>query len=104
MSYLIFSSKGLTFTETWTTSNVLSAQLELENSIAQGLKIDLNGSLLPEKGTKNAKAGVEYKQDYVFTRSSLDLFKGPTLFADAVIGYFILFLLIPGIFIVLFTV
>ncbi|KAJ3273646.1 Mitochondrial porin [Terramyces sp. JEL0728] len=79
-------SKGLTFTETWTTSNVLGAQLELVDSIAPGVKLDLNASLLPEKGTKNAKAGVEYKQEYVFTRSSLDLFKGPTLFGDAVVG------------------
>ncbi|KAJ3303497.1 Mitochondrial porin [Kappamyces sp. JEL0829] len=79
-------AKGLTFTETWTSTNVLGAQLELENTIAQGLKLDLNGTLLPEKGTKNAKAAVEYKQDYVFTRSSLDLLKGPTLFADAVVG------------------
>lgn len=79
-------ARGLSFTETWTTSNVLGAQLELENSIAQGLKLDLSGSLLPEKGTKNAKAGAEYKQEFIFTRSSLDLFKGPTLFADAVVG------------------
>jgi hypothetical protein len=79
-------SRGLTFTETWTTNNVMGAQLELDNSIVQGLKLDLNASLLPEKGTKNAKAGFEYKQEYVFTRSSLDLFKGPTLFADTVVG------------------
>lgn len=79
-------AKGLCFTETWTSSNQLGAQLELENTIASGLKLDLIGSLLPEKGTKNAKAALEYKQDYLFTRSSLDLFKGPTLFADAVVG------------------
>ncbi|KAI8927953.1 eukaryotic porin/Tom40 [Entophlyctis helioformis] len=79
-------SRGLTFTETWTTTNVLGAELELEDSLAKGLKLNLIGSLLPEKGTKNAKAGLEYKQDYVFTRSSLDLFKGPTILADAVVG------------------
>ncbi|KAI8898478.1 eukaryotic porin/Tom40 [Globomyces pollinis-pini] len=79
-------AKGLVFTETWTTNNVLGAQLELTDSIAPGLKLDLNASLLPEKGTKNAKAGLEYKQEHVFTRSSLDLFKGPTLYGDVVIG------------------
>ena len=80
-------SRGITFTETWSTANVLGAQFELDNSLAKGLKLDLSGSLLPEKGTKNAKAGVEYKQDSLFTRGNLDLFKGPTLFADAVVGH-----------------
>ncbi|KAI9004740.1 eukaryotic porin/Tom40 [Gaertneriomyces semiglobifer] len=78
--------RGVTFTESWTTSNVLGAQLELDNTLAKGLKLDFNASLLPAKGTKNAKAGVEYKQDYIFTRSSVDLFKGPTLHGDAVVG------------------
>ncbi len=32
------------------------------------------------------KAGVEFKNDLVFTRSSLDFFKGPTVSADAVVG------------------
>ncbi|KNC96417.1 uncharacterized protein SPPG_08315 [Spizellomyces punctatus DAOM BR117] len=78
--------RGVTFTESWTTSNILGAQLELDNTIAKGLKLDFQASLLPAKGTKNAKAGVEYKQDYLFTRSSVDLFKGPTLHGDAVVG------------------
>ncbi|KAJ1341472.1 hypothetical protein BSLG_003900 [Batrachochytrium salamandrivorans] len=71
-------TRGLSFTETWTTSNVLGAEIELEDSLAKGLKLSLHGSLLPEKGTKHAKANIEYKQDYIFTRTSLDLFKGPT--------------------------
>jgi Eukaryotic porin len=56
---------GLTFTETWSTANVLGAQLELKDSLAKGLKLDLTGSVLPEKGTKNAKAAIEFQQDYV---------------------------------------
>ncbi|KAI8912784.1 eukaryotic porin/Tom40 [Gorgonomyces haynaldii] len=79
-------ARGLTFTETWSTANVLGATLELQDSIAKGLKLEANGTILPEKGTKNAKAGFEYKQEYIFTRGSLDLFKGPTLSGDAVIG------------------
>ncbi|KAL2914372.1 Mitochondrial porin [Polyrhizophydium stewartii] len=79
-------ARGITFTESWTTSNVLGAELELQDSLAKGLTLNLSGQLLPEKGTKHAKAGVEYKQEYVFTRSSLDLFKGPTIHADAVVG------------------
>jgi hypothetical protein len=29
---------------------------------------------------------VEYKQEYIFTRTSLDLFRGPTILADGVVG------------------
>ncbi|KAJ3124819.1 Mitochondrial porin [Nowakowskiella sp. JEL0407] len=79
-------SRGLTITESWTTSNVLSTQVELVDSIAKGVKFDLHGSLLPAVGSKNAKAGVEYKQDNVVVRTALDLFKGPTLTGDAVVG------------------
>jgi hypothetical protein len=43
--------------------------------------------LIPSVGKKNAKAGFEYKQANLFTRSSVDLFKGPTINTDAVVGY-----------------
>ncbi|KAI9183309.1 Mitochondrial porin [Blastocladiella emersonii ATCC 22665] len=75
-------SKGLTLTETWTTSNVLSAEVELADALTKGLKLNLLGSLLPHIGQKNAKFSAEYKQDAVATRSSIDLFKGPIATAD----------------------
>jgi len=76
---------GVTFTETWTTSNHLSGQIELENNFAKGLKLDINGSLLPAASQKNAKIGVIYKQASLHTRAHLDIFK--THFsADSVIG------------------
>jgi hypothetical protein len=77
----------LTFTESWATNNVLGAKLELQDKVVQGLKLEMNASLFPEKGTKSAKAGLEYKQEHLFTKSSLDLFKGPTIVSDAVLGY-----------------
>lgn len=66
---------GLVFTETWTTSNVLKSQIELENYIAKGLKLDLNTSLIPDKGSKSALFNVIYKQSGVHTRGALDVFK-----------------------------
>ncbi|KAJ3360597.1 Mitochondrial porin [Kappamyces sp. JEL0680] len=88
-----------------------SAKLEVNTTTPNGIKFTINGNKDNKTGaiasdvkakysdkakgasffgahsrTKNAKAAVEYKQDYVFTRSSLDLLKGPTLFADAVVG------------------
>ncbi|KAG6914868.1 hypothetical protein DXG01_014843 [Tephrocybe rancida] len=77
---------GLTFTQTWTTANALRAQVELENTIAKGLKVDLATTLLPEKGSKTAILNAAYKQSGVHTRAALDIFKGPTFTADTVIG------------------
>jgi len=77
---------GLTFTQTWLTSNVLRSQVELENQIAKGLKIDLNTSLLPEKGAKTAVINSAYKLSGFHTRAAFDIMKGPTFTADAVVG------------------
>ncbi|KAG6853055.1 hypothetical protein C0991_007199 [Blastosporella zonata] len=77
---------GLTVTQTWTTANVLRSQVELENAIAKGLKVDLATSLFPEKGTKSALLNAAYKQSGFHTRGALDLFKGPTFTADTVFG------------------
>jgi len=77
---------GLVFTESWTTSNVLKSQLELENYLANGLKLDINTALMPEKGSKSALLNVVYKQSGVHTRAVLDVFKGPTFTADTVFG------------------
>ena len=66
---------GLVFTQAWTTSNVLKTQVELENQIAKGLKLDLSTSLLPEKGQKTALLNAIYKQSGLHTRAVLDVFK-----------------------------
>ncbi|KAJ1563706.1 Mitochondrial porin, partial [Cladochytrium tenue] len=78
----------LTITEHWNATNVLGAQVELQDSIAKGVKLDFHGSILPATGKRNAKAGFEFKQTNVFTRASVDLFakNGPLVHADAVVG------------------
>ncbi|KAF7314515.1 hypothetical protein MKEN_00924600 [Mycena kentingensis (nom. inval.)] len=78
---------GLTFTSTWTTANVLKTQIEVENQIANGLKLDVASSLAPSKG--NAKTLVlssAYKQSGIHSRAVLDVLKGPTFTADTVFG------------------
>ncbi|KAJ3717127.1 voltage-dependent ion-selective channel [Lentinula raphanica] len=77
---------GFTLTNTWTTANVLKSQIELENQIAKGLKVDILSSLAPEKGTKTAAINAAFKQSGLHTRAALDIFKGPTFTADAVVG------------------
>ncbi|KAF9144528.1 Mitochondrial porin [Mortierella sp. GBA39] len=77
---------GLTVTEAWTTGNVLTTQIELENKVAKGLKFDVTGGFLPSEGKKNAKVGVQYKQLGFNSRAYVDLFKGPTFTSDVVVG------------------
>ncbi|TRM56760.1 eukaryotic porin/Tom40 [Schizophyllum amplum] len=77
---------GLTLTQAWTTGNVLRTQIELENLVAKGLKLDAITSLMPDKGTKSAALNAVYKQSGVHTRAALDVFKGPTVTADTVVG------------------
>jgi voltage-dependent anion channel protein 2 len=76
---------GLTVTQTWTTSNILRTQVELDNQIAKGLKLDLNTALM-DKGQKSAVINAGYKQSGLHTRAVLDLFRGPTFTADTVLG------------------
>jgi hypothetical protein len=66
---------GAVFTQTWTTANVLRSQLELENQIAKGLKLDIATSLQPDKGTKNALINAVYKQSGLHSRAVVDVFK-----------------------------
>jgi voltage-dependent anion channel protein 2 len=77
---------GLTVTQAWTTSNILRNIVEVEDQIAQGVKFDLSTSLSPEKGAKTAVLNAAIKQPGFHSRASLDVFKGPTFTADAVVG------------------
>jgi len=77
---------GLTFTQAWTTANVLRTNIELDNQIAKGLKLDLNTTLLPDKGAKTGLINAAYKQPGLHSRAVVDLFKGPTFTADTVVG------------------
>jgi len=78
---------GLTFTSTWNTANVLKTQVEVENQIANGLKLDLTTSIAPSKaGNKTAVINAAYKQSGFHSRAMLDVLKGPTFTADTVLG------------------
>ncbi|KAF9437710.1 Mitochondrial porin [Entomortierella beljakovae] len=77
---------GVTVTEAWTTANVLTTQIEVENKVAKGLKLDVTGGFLPSEGKKTAKVGVQYKQLGLNSRAYVDVFKGPTFTGDVVVG------------------
>jgi len=88
---------GLTFTQSWTTANALLTNVELDNQIVDGLKLDLATNLTPElHGSgpekqsslkKGAILNAVYKMPGLHTRASLDIFKGPHFVADAVLGH-----------------
>ncbi|KAJ3025688.1 UNVERIFIED_CONTAM: hypothetical protein HDU68_006803 [Siphonaria sp. JEL0065] len=82
------SSTGVTITNTWHAGNALTAQVELQDLISTGFKVDLHGSIHPALGTTAAKAGLELKQANVFARSSVDLLakNGATVHTDVVVG------------------
>ncbi|KXN68959.1 hypothetical protein CONCODRAFT_59803 [Conidiobolus coronatus NRRL 28638] len=78
--------KGLTLTEAITTSNFLSAQVELEHPSTKGIKFDVLASLSPATSQKSLLANVYYKHPNVHSRFNANLLKGPTFNADVVIG------------------
>ena len=82
---------GLTLTESWTSGNQIGMEVELADSLVKGLKLNLNGNIVPSSGAKAAKVGAEFKQAHLFSTVALDVFKGPSVSADAVIGYISLY-------------
>ncbi|KAJ3394092.1 Mitochondrial porin [Entophlyctis sp. JEL0112] len=50
-------SNGLTITNTWHLANVLTSQIELQDFIASGLKIDIHGSMKPAVGSDGLLLG-----------------------------------------------
>ncbi|KAJ3067894.1 Mitochondrial porin [Podochytrium sp. JEL0797] len=81
-------ANGITATSTWHAGNALSAQIEIQDLISTGFKLDVHGSMHPALGTTAAKAGLELKQANVFARSSVDLLakNGATVHTDVVVG------------------
>ncbi|OJD12280.1 mitochondrial outer membrane protein porin [Emergomyces pasteurianus Ep9510] len=78
---------GLTLTQTWTTANSLDTKLEMDNTIAKGLKAEILTQYLPSSQSKGAKLNLYFKQPNVHARAFFDLLKGPTANFDAVLGH-----------------
>lgn len=79
-------AQGIVFTKTWTTSNMIKAQCELDNYLAKGLKLDFCTTIVPHDTSTTGLFNFAYKQSGVHTRGVLELFKGPTFTADTVFG------------------
>jgi len=82
-----YTDGGIALTQGWTTLNALNTKIELDNQIAKGVKLELGTTFLPSVASKNAKLGIHYRQPALHARAFLDLFKGPTFTADAVVAH-----------------
>lgn len=80
------SKKGVALTQAWSTTNVLRNHIELENHLTKGLKFEAISTLVPEKQAKNTLLAATFKAPSLHVRQFVDVFKGPLLTADAVIG------------------
>ena len=78
---------GLTITQAWTTLNALDTKVELDDTIAKGLKAEVITQFLPSSQTKGAKLNLHFKQPNFHARAFFDLLKGPTANVDAVLGH-----------------
>jgi len=83
-----FKEYGLTVTEKWNTDNNLTAKLDLQDQLVQGLKLTLDSSFSPATGAKNGKLKAEFKHEQVTAAADADLNPaGPLVNASAVVGY-----------------
>jgi voltage-dependent anion channel protein 2 len=77
---------GLTLTQSWNTVNALDTKIELNDTIAKGLKAEILGSFFPATQAKGAKINLHFKQPNFHGRAFFDLLKGPTANVDVVVG------------------
>ncbi|EDO31835.1 predicted protein [Nematostella vectensis] len=83
-----YSDYGISLSEKWTTDNVLSSEITVEDQIAKGLKLQFDTTFAPNTGKKSAKIKTAYKQDYLHATGDVDFdFAGPTVQGSAVVGY-----------------
>lgn len=79
---------GLTFNQKWNTDNTLTTEITLEDQLANGLKLGLDTSFVPNTGKKSAKLKTSYKRDFVNVGCDLDFdMAGPTVHTAAVLGF-----------------
>ncbi|NWU94369.1 VDAC3 protein, partial [Upupa epops] len=79
---------GLTFTQKWNTDNTLGTEVAVEDQLAEGLKVALDTTFVPNTGKKSGKLKTSYKRDYVNLGCNIDIdLAGPTIYGWAVLGY-----------------
>lgn len=83
---LKFPDQGITFSETWSTSADLSAEIKYEPKAIKGLKLSLSSNWTPSSGQKSAKVKTKYSTEYFAIDGDADIqmtgpvFRGATVF------------------------
>ncbi|XP_075980819.1 voltage-dependent anion-selective channel-like isoform X2 [Anticarsia gemmatalis] len=79
---------GLSFTEKWNTDNTLATDITIQDKIAAGLKVTLEGTFAPQTGTKTGKLKTSFVNETVAVNTNLDLDRaGPIIDVAAVLNY-----------------
>ncbi|KAG6134105.1 hypothetical protein E4U22_008131 [Claviceps purpurea] len=78
---------GLTLTQTWNTVNALDTKIEVNDTLAKGLKLEGLFNFLPATAGKGAKFNLFFKQPGFHGRAFFDLLKGPVANVDATVGH-----------------
>ena len=84
---ILYTRTGLTLTQTWNTANALDTKLEVNDTLAKGLKLEGLFNFLPATAGKGAKFNLHFKQPGFHGRAFFDLLKGPVANVDAVVGH-----------------
>lgn len=87
MLLIFYKRAGLSLTQSWSTANVLGTKLELENTIAKGLKAEALTDFVPSSQKFGAKLNLYFKQPNLNARAFFDVLKGPIANVDAVLGH-----------------
>lgn len=77
---------GITFTQAWTTANVLNTKFELDNQIAKGIKAEFLTDFVPSSKDVAVKGNLVFKQPNFHARAFCDFMRGPSANIDAVFG------------------
>ncbi|XP_063365402.1 voltage-dependent anion-selective channel-like isoform X1 [Cydia amplana] len=79
---------GLTFTEKWNTDNTLATDITIQDKIAAGLKVTLEGTFAPQTGSKSGKLKSSFANETVAINTNVDLdLAGPIVDVAAVLKY-----------------
>jgi len=80
-------ANGVTFTESLGTDNVINSTLSLDDKLANGLKVDIESSFVPDSGKMNAALKAAYTaNDMVNATVDIDCSTKPTIQLSSVFG------------------
>ncbi|KAJ1912626.1 Mitochondrial porin [Mycoemilia scoparia] len=80
------NANGLVITDSWNTKQVVSLQVEAENNLAKGLKLDVLGTSTLDASKYSLSSNIQYKQDNIFSTARFDLLNGPAVTADVTVS------------------